>query len=215
MAWAGNRLFPRRCSAECSASRRTIMTISAHPITIKKYANRRLYNTNTSTYVTLEDLTSMAKEGENFVVHDGKTNEDLTRSVLAHITFEQESKEGQNLLPINFLRQLIRFYGDSMQKLVSRYLEFSLDLLTHEQEKFRARMVQAFRMGNFGAMEEQVRQNMEMFERAFAMLTPFARRQQSAEDDKPEKTRREINDLKKQMEEIQWKLERISYKDKA
>ena len=98
---------------------------------------------------------------------------------------------------------------------MSRYLEFSLDLLTHEQEKFRARMVQAFRMGNFGATEEQVRQNMEMFERAFAMLTPFARRQQSAEADKPEKTRREIDDLKKRMEEMQWKLERISYKDKT
>ncbi len=191
------------------------MTKSDEPITIKKYANRRLYNTKTSTYVTLEDLTTMAKEGENFVVHDGKTNEDLTRSVLAHITFEQESKEGQNLLPINFLRQLIRFYGDSMQMLVSRYLEFSLDLLTREQEKFRAQMAQAFGMGNFGAMEDQVRRNMELFERTFAMFRPFARERQSAEADKPEKTSGEIDDLKKQMKEMQKQVDRASDKDKA
>src|SRR5690242_706681 len=94
------------------------------PVIIKKYANRRLYNTGTSTYVTLEDLAAMVKAGEDFVVYDAKTNEDITRSVLTQIIFEQENKEGgQNLLPINFLRQLIRFYGDSMQMLVPRYLE--------------------------------------------------------------------------------------------
>ncbi len=121
------------------------MAKSEEPITIKKYANRRLYNTGTSTYVTLEDLATMVKDGEDFVVFDAKTGEDITRSVLAQIIFEQENKEGgQNLLPINFLRQLIRFYGDSMQMLVPRYLEVSLESLTREQEKFRNQMAQAF-----------------------------------------------------------------------
>src|ERR1700759_4105597 len=101
------------------------------PITIKKYANRRLYNTASSAYVTLADFAKMVKSGEDFVVYDAKTNEDITRSVLTQIIFEQENKEGgQNLLPINFLRQLIRFYGDSMQMLVPRYLEVSIDSLT-------------------------------------------------------------------------------------
>ena len=152
------------------------MAKSEEPVIIKKYANRRLYNTGTSTYVTLEDLASMVKAGEDFVVYDAKTNEDITRSVLTQIIFEQENKEGtQNLLPINFLRQLIRFYGDSMQMLVPRYLEVSLDSLTKEQSKFREQISQAFGMGGFGAMEDQVRRNMEMFERTFAMFAPFAR----------------------------------------
>src|SRR6201998_1663238 len=140
-------------------------TKAAEPITIKKYSNRRLYNTGTSTYVTLEDLAAMVKSGEDFVVYDAKTNEDITRSVLTQIIFEQENKEGgQTLLPINFLRQLIRFYGDSMQMLVPRYLEVSLESLTREQEKFRNQMAQAFGGTPFGALEEQVRRNMEMFE---------------------------------------------------
>ena len=122
------------------------MTKSDEPITIKKYANRRLYNTGTSTYVTLEDLATMVKDGDDFVVFDAKTGEDITRSVLAQIIFEQENKEGgQNLLPINFLRQLIRFYGDSMQMLVPRYLEVSLESLTQEQEKFRSQMAHRVR----------------------------------------------------------------------
>jgi polyhydroxyalkanoate synthesis repressor PhaR len=192
------------------------MAKSEEPITIKKYANRRLYNTGTSTYVTLEDLATMLKQGENFVVYDAKTNEDITRSVLAQIIFEQENKEGQNLLPINFLRQLIRFYGDNMQMLVPRYLEASLDSLTREQEKFRAQMVQAFGIGNFGAMEEQVRRNMEMFERAFTVFTPFGRERQAAETDKPQKQGGgEIDDLKRQMEEMQKRLDRLTDKDKG
>ena len=117
----------------------------------------------------------MVKAGEDFVVYDAKTSEDITRSVLTQIIFEQENKEGQNLLPINFLRQLIRFYGDSMQMLVPRYLEVSIDSLTREQEKFREQIAQAFGVGGFGAIEEQVRRNMEMFERTFAMFAPFAR----------------------------------------
>src|ERR1043166_2621858 len=118
------------------------MADDKEPIKIKKYANRRLYNTGTSTYVTLEDLAVMVKNGEDFVVEDAKTGEDITRSVLAQIIFEQENKEGQNLLPINFLRQLIRFYGDSMQMLVPRYLEVSIEQFTREQEKFREQMAQ-------------------------------------------------------------------------
>src|SRR5437868_8226869 len=128
------------------------MAKSEEPITIKKYANRRLYNTGTSTYVTLEDLASLVKQGEDFVVYDAKSGGDITRSVLAQIIFEQENKEGQNLLPITFLRQLIRFYGDSMQMLVPRFLEQSIDSFTKEQGKFREHMSQAFGGVGFGPM---------------------------------------------------------------
>jgi len=190
------------------------MAKSEEPITIKKYANRRLYNTGTSTYVTLEDLATMVKSGEDFVVYDAKTNEDITRSVLTQIIFEQENKEGQNLLPIKFLRQLIRFYGDSMQMLVPRYLEVSLDSLTKEQEKFREQISQAFGISGFGAMEEQVRRNMEMFKQAFTMFTPFASKNQNAEPDKPGKPTGDIDELKRQMEEMQRRLDRLSDKDK-
>jgi polyhydroxyalkanoate synthesis repressor PhaR len=198
------------------------MAKSEEPITIKKYANRRLYNTGTSTYVTLEDLASMVKAGEDFVVYDAKTNEDITRSVLTQIIFEQENKEGgQNLLPINFLRQLIRFYGDSMQMMVPRYLEVSIDSLTKEQSKIREQMSQAFGIGGFGAIEEQVRRNMEMFERTFAMFAPFARKagEAGAEPGKDDKTAAgtgssggDIDDLKRQMEEMQRRLDRLGDK---
>jgi polyhydroxyalkanoate synthesis repressor PhaR len=194
------------------------MAKSAEPITIKKYANRRLYNTGTSTYVTLEDLGAMVKAGEDFVVYDAKTNEDITRSVLTQIIFEQENKEGgQNLLPINFLRQLIRFYGDSMQMLVPRYLEVSLDSLTREQEKFRDQISQAFGMGGFGAMEDQVRRNMEMFERTFAMFAPFARKAsdtpgEADKEPKPASGGGDIDDLKRQIDEMQKRLDRLSDK---
>src|SRR4051812_44039635 len=202
------------------------MAEAKEPVTIKKYANRRLYNTGTSTYVTLEDLAKMVKAGEDFVVYDAKTGEDITRSVLAQIIFEQENKEGQNLLPINFLRQLIRFYGDSMQMLVPRYLEVSIESLTREQEKFRQQMAQAFGGTPFGALEEQARRNMEMFERAFAMFAPFGRRggqgsgQAGTEADKSAQPTQptgsnggdEIDDLKRQMEEMQKRLDRLSQK---
>ena len=115
------------------------MAKSEGPVTIKKYANRRLYNTGTSTYVTLEDLATMVKSGEDFAVFDAKTGEDITRSVLTQIIFEQENKEGgQNLLPIKFLRQLIRFYGDSMQKLVPSYLEVSLEFASRASRRSSA-----------------------------------------------------------------------------
>jgi polyhydroxyalkanoate synthesis repressor PhaR len=196
------------------------MAKSDEPVTIKKYANRRLYNTGTSSYVTLEDLATMVKAGEDFVVYDAKSGEDITRSVLAQIIFEQENKEGQNLLPINFLRQLIRFYGDSMQMLVPRYLEVSIESLTREQEKFRQQIAQAFGGGPFGALEDQARRNMEIFERTFAMFTPFAKREgQAAEADKTPRPAgagggEEIDDLKRQMEEMQQRLNRLSDKDK-
>jgi polyhydroxyalkanoate synthesis repressor PhaR len=190
---------------------------SAEPVTIKKYANRRLYNTGTSSYVTLEDLAAMVKAGEDFVVYDAKTGEDITRSVLAQIIFEQENKEGQNLLPINFLRQLIRFYGDSMQMLVPRYLEASIESLTREQEKFRQQLTQAFGPTAFGPLEEQVRRNMEMFQRAFTMFTPFAKREtQESEPERPQRASNgtdEIDDLKRQMEEMQKRLDRLGSKE--
>src|SRR3954470_9269682 len=201
-------------SSNRSSSSVHAMAKSDQPITIKKYANRRLYNTGTSTYVTLEDLASMVKAGEDFLVHDAKTGEDITRQVLAQIIFEQENKEGQSLLPIAFLRQLIRFYGDSMQMLVPRYLEVSIDSLTREQEKFREQMAQAFGVTAFGPLEDQVRRNMEMFERAFAMFAPFPRREdQAAEPEKPARSGGEIDDLKRQLEEMQKKLTRLSEKD--
>lgn len=142
------------------------------PTTIKKYANRRLYNTGTSTYVTLEDLAAMVKSGEDFQVFDAKSGEDITRSVLTQIIFEQEAK-GQNLLPVTFLRQLIRFYGDQIQALVPSYLEYSMASLTKEQGKLREQMSHTFGATAFDAMEEQVRRNTEMFERAMRMFMPF------------------------------------------
>jgi polyhydroxyalkanoate synthesis repressor PhaR len=142
-------------------------------ITIKKYANRRLYNTDASTYVTLEDLAVMVKEGTDFLVKDAKSGEDITRSVLTQIIFEEENK-GQNLLPINFLRQLIRFYGDSMQAMVPSYLEFSLDSFAKEQEKFQAQVAGSIGASPFGAAEEQARQNMAMFQESMKMFNPFA-----------------------------------------
>jgi polyhydroxyalkanoate synthesis repressor PhaR len=195
-----------------------IMAKSEKPVTIKKYANRRLYNTGTSTYVTLEDLAALVKSGEDFVVYDAKTGEDITRSVLTQIIFEQENKEGQNLLPIAFLRQLIRFYGDSMQMLVPRFLEASIESLTREQEKFRQQMAQAFGVGGFGPLEDQVRRNMEMFQRAFSMFPGFASTAPgaaaAAEGDKNQRPAGEIDDLKRQLSEMQKRLDRLTDGDK-
>jgi polyhydroxyalkanoate synthesis repressor PhaR len=187
------------------------MAKSDEPVVIKKYANRRLYNTGTSTYVTLEDLAGMVKTGEDFIVYDAKSGEDITRSVLTQIIFEQENKGGQNLLPITFLRQLIRFYGDSMQMLVPRYLEVSIESLTREQEKFRHQLSHAFGAGPFAPLEDQVRRNMEMFERAFAMFMPFARREAAnAEAEKtPAASGGEIDDLKRQLDEMQKRIEKL------
>jgi polyhydroxyalkanoate synthesis repressor PhaR len=149
------------------------MAKSDEPVTIKKYANRRLYNTGTSTYVTLEDLSVMVKAGEDFVVFDAKTGEEITRSVLTQIIFEEENK-GTNLLPINFLRQLIRYYGDSMQTLVPGYLEFSLENLTKEHDKIREQMMSAFGGEPFKNMEEHAKRNMALFSDAMKLFNPFA-----------------------------------------
>jgi polyhydroxyalkanoate synthesis repressor PhaR len=191
------------------------MTTDKPPTVIKKYANRRLYHTGTSTYVTLEDLARMVREGEDFVVYDAKSGEDLTRSVLTQIIFEQENKEGQNLLPITFMRQLIRFYGDSMQALVPSYLEFSIENLTREQEKLREQMRQAFGPGAFQAMQEQVRTNMALFSEAMKMFSPFASRpDDNAERKEPEqnavKDAGELDGLRRQMAEMQAKLDALS-----
>ncbi len=142
-------------------------------IVIKKYANRRLYNTQSSAYVTLEHLREMTKEGSDFVVYDAKTGEDITRSVLAQIIFDEEGR-GQNLLPIPFLRQLICFYGDQMQSFVPSYLEASLDAFTRQQERMREQMAEAFGgKPNYGVFDEQVRQNLALFDRAMKIFTPF------------------------------------------
>jgi len=193
------------------------MAKTDQPITIKKYANRRLYNTGTSTYVTLEDLAAMVKGGEDFLVYDAKTGDDITRSVLAQIIFEQENKAGQNLLPTTFLRQLIRFYGDSMQMVVPKYLEQSIDMLTREQEKFRKQLSSTFSMTPFGPLEEQVRRNMEMFERTFSMFKPFvpARKDATPPSDgapteQAEPGADDIDDLKRQMKDMQDRLERMA-----
>ncbi len=164
------------------------------PVTIKKYANRRLYNTETSTYVTLDDLAEMVRAERDFVVFDAKTGEDLTHSVLTQIILEQEGR-GQNLLPVKFLRQLIRFYGDSMGRLVPSYLDMSIETLAREQERFRKQMTDTwgaaggatspfgavpFGGAPFGAsaleaMQEQTRHNMALFEKAMSMWSPFAK----------------------------------------
>jgi polyhydroxyalkanoate synthesis repressor PhaR len=143
---------------------------------IKKYANRRLYNTATSTYVTLDDLATMVKSGSDFLVYDAKTGEDITRSVLTQIIFEEENKGGaQTMLPVNFLRQLIKAYGDTMQGLVPGYLEFSLDNLMKDQEKYRKQMLDGAGVGEaFKGMEDQAKRNMTMFNEALKMFNPFA-----------------------------------------
>ncbi len=159
------------------------------PIVIKKYANRRLYNTDTSSYVTLDDLCDMVKEGSDFIVYDAKSGEDLTRTVLTQIIFEQEGKAGgQNLLPVNFLRSLIGFYDNSLKEFVPHYLESSMQAFQKNQEKMREMMagmgttipgIQSIPnpMAGFNQVtaqfEEIGKQNMEMFTKAFSMFTPF------------------------------------------
>jgi polyhydroxyalkanoate synthesis repressor PhaR len=195
------------------------------PTTIKKYANRRLYNTGTSAYVTLEDLAHMVKKGEDFVVYDAKTGEEITRSVLTQIIFEQEGKVGQSLLPITFLRQLIRFYGDSMQMLVPSYLEFSIGKLTGEQQKFREQMTSAFGGGPFAEptrqvfqqMEEQTRKNMQMFRQALSMFNPFALAGgASPGHSEPTASARsdpaDLDDMKRQLEEMRRRLDGLASK---
>jgi polyhydroxyalkanoate synthesis repressor PhaR len=143
------------------------------PVIIKKYANRRLYNTSTSSYVTLDDLSGMVKKGSEFVVFDAKTSEDITRPVLTQIIVEEEQK-GQNLLPISFLRQLISLYGDSMQWLVPRYLDHAMSTFARNQEQMRKSLQDAFGgLFPFGPLEEMGKQNLALFEKTMKMFSPF------------------------------------------
>lgn len=157
-------------------------------VTIKKYANRRLYNTATSSYVTLDHLGAMVKEGVEFNVYDAKTGEDITRSVLTQIIVEEEGKAGQNLLPISFLRQLIGFYGDNMQWLVPKYLEHSMQTLAKNQEQIRSYFQSAFGgIFPFGStLEEMGKQNLAMFERAMRLFSPFGTPTESAKPEAPQ-----------------------------
>ena len=190
-------------------------------VTIKKYANRRLYNTASSSYVTLDHLAQMVKEGTDFTVYDAKSGEDITRSVLTHIIVEEESK-GQHLLPISFLRHLISFYGDSLQAVVPNYLEQSMQAFAHNQEQMRRVVQDAFGgMSPFGQFEEMGKQNMAMFENAMKMFSPF--HPHGADDDKgkaatesasaDKSASNEVSDLdalKMQLAQMQQQLERMS-----
>lgn len=174
------------------------------PTVIKKYANRRLYDTGRSSYVTLDDLCTMVKEGHDFVVYDAKSGEDLTRQVLTQIIVDQEGK-GENMLPISFLRQLISFYGDSLQGLVPNYLEQSFETFTKNQEQFRESMGISNMMNPATAMEELTRQNMAMFENAMRAWTPFA---VGAGADK-EQVEERITQLKENIETMQKEMSRL------
>lgn len=153
---------------------RPVVARSGTPVVIKKYANRRLYNTEASSYVTLEDLAVMARDGRDFVVYDAKSGDDITRGVLTQIIVEEESK-GRSMLPESFLRQLIGFYGDSLQAVVPRYLEFAMAGFARQQEQMRRSMETAMGglMPAFPGMEEMSRQNMAMLERAMTLFAPF------------------------------------------
>lgn len=194
-------------------------------VIIKKYANRRLYNTATSAYVTLEDLAEMVKQGADFTVYDAKSGDDITHSVLTQIIFEQESK-GQNLLPIKFLRQLIRFYGDQMQALVPSYLEMSIEQLTREQQNFRDQLLSSFGVSAepFKIVDEQVRKNMAIFENAVKMFNPFvpppkeAPKEQRSETGPAAAAREpssasELKAMQEQLREMQRRLESLSEKN--
>jgi polyhydroxyalkanoate synthesis repressor PhaR len=187
-------------------------TTARETVVIKKYANRRLYNTATSTYVTLDDLSQMVKKGTDFTVADAKTGEDITKSVLTQIIFEEESK-GQNLLPINFLRQLIRFYGDSLQGLIPGYLEMSLGNLAKEQEHFRKQMTEMWGGDPLKAMEEHAKRNMTMFSEAMKMFNPFAAAMApppSAKPAEPNPAKDELQALKDQLAKVQRTIDSLA-----
>jgi polyhydroxyalkanoate synthesis repressor PhaR len=223
--WVGMPLF--RAGSRGRGERIRRMATEKKPTIIKKYANRRLYDTGTSTYVTLEDLAGMVKRGEDFVVCDAKSGEDITRPVLTQIIFEQEGKDGQSLLPIAFLRQLIRFYGDSMQMLVPSYLEFSIDKLTKEQQKFRDQFTSALPAGPFAeptraafqAMEEQTRKNMAVFRQALTMFNPFGLPAEGVtgttgpsldEHEGAAPKEGDVAELKRQLEELNKRIDNLS-----
>lgn len=175
-------------------------------IIIKKYANRRLYDTSTSQYVTLDYLRDLVKKGTDFQVVDAKSGDDLTRGVLAQIIFEEEAR-GANLLPVDFLRQLIGFYGDSLQTVVPGYLQMSMNSFAQQQEEFRERMTEAMTspQASMAMIEEQTRRNMEMFGQAMRMFSPFAGQEDAASDTTrtaPEKDGKDGEDLGAMREEL-------------
>ena len=196
------------------------------PVVIKKYANRRLYNTATSAYVTLDHLSTMVKEKTDFVVYDAKTGDDITRSVLTQIIFEEESKGGQTLLPIPFLRQLISFYGDSLQGVVPQYLEMSMTQFARNQEQMRRYLQNAFGFNPFQQFESMGKQNMAMFERAMRVFNPFQKDQggpgapAAANGQEPPAqvdasgapNEAAIDDLKRKLDELQNQLAELSKK---
>ncbi len=187
-------------------------------VVIKKYANRRLYNTETSTYVTLDDLAQMVRNDKDFVVYDAKSGDDLTHAVLTQIIVEQESRQGgQTLLPIPFLRQLIRFYDDNIGSMVPSYLQFSLENLVKEQEKFRTMFASAFSnpAAAFEAYQDQARKNMAMFEQAMNMWTAFggvpgAPGKPADDVREAAKGGGEIDELKAQLSAMQQRIERLA-----
>ena len=184
-------------------------------IVIKKYANRRLYNTGTSTYVTLDDLAVMVKKGEDFTVQDAKSGEDITHSVLTQIIFEQESKTGNTLLPVSFLRQLISYYGDQMQMVVPSFLEHSMQAFAQQQTQMREQMTRAFGdtpltknlQAPLQLVEEHVRRNTEMFHQAMQMFSPFMTPPAAKETRKAEA--KDIDELKEQLRALQTKLDNL------
>jgi polyhydroxyalkanoate synthesis repressor PhaR len=188
----------------------------AEPVVIKKYANRRLYNTATSSYVTLDHLSEMVKAGADFVVQDARSGEDITRAVLAQIIFEQESRTGQNLLPVQFLRRLINFYGHQMQGLLPSYLDMSMENFAKAQEGWREQLRSAWggKMP-IEAFENVTRQNMQLFENALRMWSPFtqganANANASAPSPKPKESEDALADMKKQLELMQKQLDQLS-----
>jgi polyhydroxyalkanoate synthesis repressor PhaR len=194
------------------------------PVVIKKYANRRLYNTATSAYVTLDHLAQMVKDKTDFVVYDAKTGDDITRSVLTQIIFEEESKGGQTLLPIPFLRQLISFYGDSLQGIVPQYLEMSMTQFARNQEQMRRYLQNAFGFNPFQQFESMGKQNMAMFEQAMRMFNPFRPgsnaapppggngQEPSKSESAPASNEAAIDDLKRKLDELQSQLAELSKK---
>lgn len=185
-------------------------------VVIKKYANRRLYNTSTSAYVTLDDLAKMVREGTDFVVFDAKTNEELTRQILTQIIFEEESR-GEALLPVQFLRQLIGFYGGSMQGVLPSYLEMSLANFGRQQEQFASQVGRAFGAGSGATLiEETAKANMAMFERAMQMFPAFGypRAEPAATPEtKPEPTSEApdaLDEMRRQMDEMRRQIDKLA-----
>ena len=188
------------------------------PVIIKKYANRRLYNTGTSTYVTLEDLAAMVKKGEDFAVYDAKTGEDITRSVLTQIIFEQENKEGQNLLPITFLRQLIRFYGDSMQTLVPRFLG---DIDRTRSRASKASSASRWRRRSAASASARWKIRCAGTWRCSSARSRCSRRSRAAKVRRPPKPEGqekapggELDEMKRQMEEMQKRIDQLTEGEK-